>query len=383
MKALRLDRWELLCNPDATVKAYARAGLLRISKIGGWPLAVVVLVGCGSGSGGNGSGEVEHRVEAGAGIITDVIEWEREILLEENEDVVNVVPVVFPDDERGGFLVADGQESQFRIYNDDGSLVGFFGRKGDGPGEFRYPAAVVRVAGGQILGVDGGVPRAAIWDSDGDSLLQTLVTPFLRVFDLDVLNDTLLLVAGKTEITSWERLHIWNISSNSIQRSFLTVPLAGKDQGAAFAVSFAMATVVGDTIVATLALSDTVYRFHLDGQLIDRVPIPFQHFRYLEERNTPPRGGAGGRAAISKWFGTFSVVNEPFRGPEGTFLIQYRDRINMQPHWRLLHMTKDGRRLFDIKDTPRLLTTSQDGSELYFVSPDIEVPNLWLIGRMR
>ena len=358
-----------------------RFSLLRISKIGGWPLAVVVLVGCGSGSGGNGSGEVEHRVEAGAGIITDVIEWEREILLEENEDVVNVVPVVFPDDERGGFLVADGQESQFRIYNDDGSLVGFFGRKGDGPGEFRYPAAVVRVAEGQILGVDGGVPRAAIWDSDGDSLLQTLVTPFLRVFDLDVLNDTLLLVAGKTEITSWERLHIWNISSNSIQRSFLTVPLAGKDQGAAFAVSFAMATVVGDTIVATLALSDTLYRFDLDGQLIDRVPIPFQHFRYLEE--TPPRGGAGGMAAISKWMETFSVVNEVFRGPEGTFLIQYRDRINMQPHWRLLHMTEDGRRLFDIKDTPRLLTTSQDGSELYFVSPDIEVPNLWLIGRMR
>ena len=315
-----------------------------------------------------------------SGDLGDFVEWYQEITLEENEDVINVVPRVTLDPQ-GGFLVADAQESQFRLYDPDGGLARSFGARGDGPGEFRYPAGAVRLSDGSILAVDGARRRAARFDAAGRALLATLKTPFVTVFDVDVLDDSLLLVAGGAADDLWNRLHIWNVKSNTIVRSFFTAPLAETNPVAAAQAGFAVATVRADTIAAVFALTDTVYLFEADGDAIGQIPIPSRYFRPLD--SDPPKGGRGGIRAVRDWLASFSMVSGVFWGPDGTFLVQWQDRENMLPVWRLLLMTRDGRRIFELVDTPELLASAGDGPSFYFVKPGSEAPNEWAIGRLR
>jgi len=68
----------------------------------------------------------DHRDHAGVPSapvfqpIGEVVRWKRAIVLEENARVINVSPWVQADAD--GFLVADGQEQQLRLYRADGSL---------------------------------------------------------------------------------------------------------------------------------------------------------------------------------------------------------------------------------------------------------------------
>jgi hypothetical protein len=309
----------------------------------------------------------------------DFFEWSHPIALEENEEVINVTPKVTLDP-LGGFLVADVQENQFRLYDSNGELLQFFGARGDGPGEFRNAVAAVRMSDGSILAVDGSHMKAAWYATDG-SLLGTLPTPFATVFDVDVIDDSLVLVSGGTADDLWNRLHIWDAKANSIVRSFFPAPLAETNPGAAAQAGFAVATVRSDTIAALFALSDTVYLFETDGDAIGQLPIPSQHFRPL--RKAPPTGGRGGIGAVRDWLASFSMVSGVFWGPDGTFVIQWQDRENMMPRWRLLQMTRDGRRLFELVDTPEVLAGAEDEGSYYFIEPGSETPNRWVIGQLR
>ena len=309
----------------------------------------------------------------------DVFEWSNPITLEENDEVINVTPRVSLDPQ-GGFLVADVQENQFRLYDSNGALTRFFGARGDGPGEFREAVAAVRMSDGSILAVDGSHPRAAWYDSDG-SLLGTLPTQFVTVFDVDLLDDDLVLVSGGAANDLWNRLHIWDPKANTIVRSFFPAPLAETNPAAAAQAGFAVATVESDTIAALFALSDTVYLFDKDGDAIGQLPIPSQYFRPLKD--APPTGGRGGIRAVRDWLASFSMVSGVFWGPDGTFVIQWQDRENMMPKWRLLQMTRDGRRLFELIDTPEVLVGAENQGSYYFIEPSSETPNRWVIGQLR
>jgi hypothetical protein len=79
---------------------------------------------------------------------------------------------VAPDGE-GGMLVLDGQSHQVHAFDSAGTRVRSFGREGDGPGEFRAPAAVTRVDDGRIA-VAQGYPPVLHWLSEtGDYLSST------------------------------------------------------------------------------------------------------------------------------------------------------------------------------------------------------------------
>jgi hypothetical protein len=309
--------------------------------------------------------------------LDEVVEWTGTIVLEEDSAVINVAPTVRIDGSR--FLVADGREAQFRIYDADGGLVSHFGSLGDGPGEFRMPVQIARLPDGSLLAVDfdGSI---AIYSDDGRSLVRTVTTPFNRIEGLEVIDDTLVYVAGALPGRDMEeRIHVLDVHSGEVLRSFFQPPLAEEEITAVTTVGITGLAIRGDTIAATYALRDSVFFFTTEGRYLSSLSIPFRDFRPVGP--PPPPGTAG--AATRAWIDSFTMVSEVFWLQGGELIVQYQDRENMLPRWRLLGMTREGRRIFDLIDTPRLHAMTDDGERLYFEDPEALTGNVLRTGRLR
>ena len=72
--------------------------------------------------------------------------------------------------------VVDSYDYQVRCVNPDGTVVGVFGRKGEGPGEFRFPADLNRGESGSVGVFDQNLRRFTIFEPEGD-LVHTLRLP--------------------------------------------------------------------------------------------------------------------------------------------------------------------------------------------------------------
>jgi hypothetical protein len=330
-------------------------------------IIVVLLAACGR--------EASPRVEFAT--FDEAIEWTGRITLEENAEVINVAPTVRVDGEE--FLVADAREAQFRIYGADGGMIGHFGARGDGPGEFRAPVVLDRLPDRSLLAVDR-LRGLTVHTPDGQALVRTIETPFTGIHDLRVIDDTLVYVVAPLPGRDMEeRIHITNMRSGEIVRSFFRPPLADDEITAVVTVGVTGMAIRGDTIAATYALRDSVFLFTKDGEYLETLPIPFRNFRPV---GPPPLPGSGG-SSTRDWIDSFTIVGEVFWQENGDFLIQYDDRENMMPRWRLLGMSREGRRIFDLSDTPRLYAASSDGSRLYFADPDALTANVLRTARLR
>jgi hypothetical protein len=320
----------------------------------------------------------------GAGALDGVIRWGRDIRLEENDDVVNVL-VRMNLDPRGGFVVADEEENQIRHYDPQGRLRGHKGRKGGGPGEFEYLHRALPLRSGGFLGFDTFY-RGALFDSAG-GVTRTFQTPVGPLHDARLVDDTLVLLAGdvprRGPTAPRPRLHLWNVQRGRLVRSFFVPPVHGRAHVLAANTAGFMATDVRhDTIAAAFALTDTVYFFGLDGRPLRKVPIPFRHFRRLSEGGRLP-GPNSGVVAAREWLASFSLISHLFWLRDGTLLVQYQDRMGAEPHWRLLRMTADGAPLFEIVGTPYLLEVDRRTDELYFQKPGSPTPDVWTLATLR
>jgi hypothetical protein len=83
-----------------------------------------------------------------------------------------------------------------------------------------------------------------------------------------------------------------------------------------------------------------------------------------------------------EWFGRFSLLSDVFWLRDG-FLVQYQDRAGVEPRWRLLRLTRDGRTLFESVDTPRLLAVDSASETLWFVRPGSPTPDEWSAAHLR
>jgi hypothetical protein len=317
---------------------------------------------------------------AGAGTpddLTAFVAWGTPVEMEENERVINVTPRVTLDS-RGGYLVADGREAQVRRYGEDGTLMQVVGRKGNGPGEFRDLVGVHRLADGRIV-VAGMGGRISVFDESGRKLLRTRESGLMPLYESAVLAGPRLLLAGRGGTGGTSLVHVYDVDAGTLERSFMNVPRHDPGQAAAYAFAgSADAAARGDTIAAVFALSDSVYLFDPRGTRLGTIAIPFQRFRRL----TRPMPVTGTAEDFRAWSETFSAVSQLHWLPDGSFLVQYYDMKGVEPRWRLLRMTRDGRPRFEGVDTPKLLAAGGDGS-LLFVHPAAEAPNVWVTARLR
>jgi hypothetical protein len=342
------------------------------------PLCAVIALALGAACG-------PAAPEAARGVaqkVDEVVAWTDSIQLAETPEALLVTPVV-KFDPRGGFLVADLREAQIRRYGPDGALLWHAGRKGNGPGEFISPPAVVRLSTGDVIAVDRS-GRLTLFDSAGAKVLRTEETGLARVEDLGVVDDTTVLLAGVLEgDVDKPRLHLWSLNSNRILASFFN-PLPN-------AVNRTVSTVAGwtqfairaDTVAAIFATSDTVYLFTLGGRALGKVPLPARHFRRGPD-GVPARTLS--RIEQAEYLSQYDMVEDVYWHPDGSLFVPYQSRdadraLERQRH--LVHVGRAGERLFETRNGPRLLGVHPGTGDLYFVHPSAELPNRWAVARVR
>lgn len=309
--------------------------------------------------------------------LTSFVHFERSILLEESESVINVSPRV-EFDPRGGFVVADPQEGQVRLYSRDGSLVSFFGRRGQGPGEFQRVIGAVRVPSGRVVAADMG-GRISVLDSAATRLLATAEVPIWPMHHLEPMGSGHVVLTGRLRGSPDSPLvHVWDSEQLRLVASFAPPPVVRPElaPGYLFAGSAAVA-VRGDTVAVLFSLADSIALYTRQGTLLQVLPIPYRFFRPMREAMPDEP------VAVRAWGQTFSSASNLFWLADGSFLVQYLDVAGVpgMGRWSLFAMTRGGNPLFELLDTPRLLTT--DGRNgLVFLSPGVEEPNAWTLARL-
>lgn len=317
--------------------------------------------------------------------IQDLVTWGPATVLEENDDVVSVL-IRVSIDPSGGFLIADEQESQIRRYGPSGNLLAHFGSKGQGPMEFSFLNRAMRLPSGEVLALDTYY-RGAVFDSSGSTVVRTFRTPVGPLHAGTILNDSVALLGGQVRTGRSDdrerRLHLWNFRRDTLFSSFFAPAIEGRARKvAANTAGFVDVAVRGDTIAAIFALSDTVYLFQTNGDVVDKIPVPFRFFRHLSEDVPLPSPNAGVVKA-REWIGSFSMIANVFWLPDGSFLVQYQDRNGPTPQWRLMHMGRHGQHLREVVDSPQLLAVDSSGPTLYFVDPSSLTPDRWKAARLR
>lgn len=297
--------------------------------------------------------------------------------LYEDTNVINVSPQVSMD--RNKYLIADPREVRVRIYERDGALNSQFGIKGSGPGEMQMPRTALRHPSGRILVVD--LVRGILeFEESGERVIREFRLPVRPYYAASIMSDSLVLVGGRShERDSFGRtnlMHIWNIDRDVVVQSFFPTPGDVPTIQAAQNYGYVSWDFMADTIVAAFALTDTLFFFGVDGSELDRKRVPFQTFIGIEQFNVQELSDP--RQRIS-WESQRLFLQGVFVMPNGDLLIQYERPKGTESEWNLLGMTRQGERLFELRDTPKLLAT--DDQFLYFIHPESIVPNKWIIAR--
>lgn len=312
--------------------------------------------------------------------IENVISWTDELTLEENEEVLTVQPRVSLDPS-GGFVIADGQERQVRLYDEEGTLKQAFGQKGRGPSEFRYLIAAVRLPSGNVVAAEF-TGNVSVFDPSGTFLRRFRVP--VRIIDLQRLPDGSLLLVGDSASPTEDRyylLHRLNLKTEKID-SFFPLPVSmdryGKKTLPTLGSTVA-AEVRGDTIAATFALETTLYFFTLQGERIGKREFELNHFTRARSF------GGDDISSFKEWVTTFSTIRDIFWLNDGSFLLQYAEILDIQTREReysLARVNEDGTLTFDISKTPQLLTVNPKTRRAFFVHPDSKTRNRWAVGRL-
>ena len=110
---------------------------------------------------------------AGEAIFTPEIVGTNALPLSENEAVALLA------DERIACVV-DSYETQARCVDVEGAVVGVFGQKGEGPGEFDSPASLARGEEGTVGVHDLGLGRFTVFEPSG-AYVSEVLAPVLNV----------------------------------------------------------------------------------------------------------------------------------------------------------------------------------------------------------
>lgn len=315
-------------------------------------------------------------VAQSVGPLSDHLVVQRLIRLEESDSVLTVTPFVAPDP-LGGFIVADPGGSQVRLYTKEGRLKRLVATPGSGPGEVRVPLSAVRKRDGHLLVADVGNSVVLEFNSAGDAELARYPTPFQIVRLLTTAEGVLALgsrIARSTEPAPF-LMHRWR--EGAVVESYFRTPATTATARTTLEYGFANAAANGaGEIIATFTLSDTLYVYSGAGHLVSRIALEVSNWTVPE---TDPTGALGSPARAA-WLEGMTTVSAAYP-VDDRILVQIGERKNGDMTWRLLCITASGQTLFDVADTPKLLTV--DGDDLYFVDYHSPTPDSWVVARLR
>lgn len=303
----------------------------------------------------------------------------RTLVLEENDRAVTVVPMVSPGGP-GRLLLAEPQEGQVNVYDTDGRLERVLGRRGEGPGEFTVPISARRTMNGGVVVADLMLARLTFFPPGGEGEPEVVASPLPLVLGADDLGSGRFLLAGQFMSDAQPRLlHLWNLETDEIERSFL--PMGVPEESRAYATSYtSVATVLeGDTIWAAWALSDTLYKFDRSGELLDRIPLSLPR-----PMGVLPGAGAGAITdprAIQAAADSLTQLDGIFIVGEEYLAVQSMQARGFDAVWDLTIVDRRGNPVWKAAEMPRLFAVEDD--LFYFDDPASLLPNHWIVARWR
>lgn len=304
------------------------------------------------------------------------VTWDRDITFTDSA-ASGTIQVFF--EPSGGFIVADAGQAQVRTYSDSAKPVWVAGRRGEGPGEFQQVKSAVRTSREDVVALDN-TGRITVFDPSG-KVRNTASTGLSPAYNSWLINDTTLLISGRFPGDSGSPLlHVWDLTTHRIVRSFFTVPPHDRrfDEAYRFSGWANAALLGGDSLAVVFPLADTLYLYRTDGTEIDKLKLPLDNFRRLREagpRNDSPE-------ATVEWRNSYTRLSQVMRSPDGSLYIQYFNLRGYEPIWGISRFLLDKNGLhkrFEVNETPRLLGISPRDSSLYFLRADLMESTVWSI----
>jgi len=327
-----------------------------------------------------GSPAIQTPPRPGVVAFEDAIRVVDTISLEERPNVLSVRPELSLDFE-GRLIVADVQEAQARVYDSEGGLLWYGGRKGGGPGEFDNLRLARRLPDGSLLCADWNA-RLTIFDTVEDTLIGTTRTPFFHIEDVHVRDEASLFVTAMLEGDQFgPRIHVWDLDRETVVRSFFSPFATAPNRSAATFAGGTMVGVHGDSLAAVFATSDTTYIFAGDGTEVRKMPLPSSRYRPVPH-DTPT--GRLSPSEQAEWLASFDLLADVWWLESGTILVQYLGLIPdprlSQREWHLLAMSPSGELIAEIRDIPRVLDVDEASGRMFMQSPVSEMPGDWIVG---
>lgn len=305
--------------------------------------------------------------------IDDLVEWLEPLVLAETAETPFVDPRLIMDP-AGGFLVVDRPVAQVRVYRPDGSLVLWFGREGDGPGEFRDLRGVIRLPEGQFSTVDF-TGRVALWNRDGQ-LLRDHRPPIAGLMGLSLVGGSRVAIVSAPIYERPESGHIPWVRFFDLDRSEAgaeVLSLPGESLQLAASMQGQLNPTLGRRFALTWSMLDSLWIVDLDHPTRRRA---IQIDSGLLRANSPAVDRVADREGFIDWMVTSTFVSAAFPAPDGGWLITlWRPRRGGESEWGLLHMDDTGRTSWELHSTPRLVATDPEEGVLYFAEPTGLAPN--------
>ena len=300
--------------------------------------------------------------------IDDVVEWLDPLILEETRDALNARPRLAIDPE-GGYLVTDQLGAQVRVYDAEGSLLLYFGRDGDGPGEFRRLQGVARLSSGEFCTVDF-YGRLAIWSPSGE-LINDFRLPIRGAMGVAAVAGSKVVVvtapvAARPDSMDVPWVRIIDLDGMIIGDELLSLPLSEDNLLTASSVMGQLNPTLGSRFGITWSVFDSLWVVDLEKPGIIKA---FQLESSVLGLNTRWVDRSIDREGFVEWMLAATFPGAVFAAPGGGWLVslvRFGRRDGDDSPFGLLRVDENGQRVWEIVASPRLVATDPTAGVLYF-----------------
>lgn len=278
----------------------------------------------------------------------------------------------------GELLVVEWKERRLRSFSTAGAL-----RWSVGVASLREPQLAIRFDYTTVLVAGERGQARALLATDPDLAPReerplSLPGGIRKLDDMDVGPDSLVIYSTGPVLPSGAHvpaLHIVEPLSGRLVRSFFEPEVSVAVDSIARIVGGVQSCLRVDTIASVFAPLDTIFLHTLQGEALERIPLPTTTFRVVDRPRRP--GESPG-----EWSAAFNFTSDVFWLASGDFVVQFIDLENRVPRQHLLGVSRSGELLFQIDDSPRLHALLPNGDFLF--SPrGADAPNRLLVARRR
>lgn len=279
-------------------------------------------------------------------------------------------------DGQGRLISTNVKQANVKVHDKNGQLLVNYGRSGRGPGDFMYPLSTIRLTSGRLLTIEFH-GKISIFNETADSLIDihnVEILPLSEVHEID--ENRILLVGSKRIGDQVKLLHVFDLSTGRILKSFLNLPFNLSDYGGIFnSISKLAAADVKDGYIASIITPfPEIIFFDTDGSIVRRQEIEINNFKKIEQQNGElnPRNAA-------EYITTFSLAENIFWLDEDNILVNFYRITNFEPSSRdknliqefaLAKIDSSGKVQFEIGKTPNLKAVRRN--KLYFENLNLE-----------